>query len=132
MDAPLSGCTSPLVARERATERTSGTFDTEMLHILFIAPLVLALVAPALVPILHARFRWTIPAAFVPACLVVLAALASAPTHWGHAKAAGSDDFTNTGDLALLVLYALVAGAIGLLVAIVVWGGSRWLRNDAA
>ena len=97
-----------------------------MVHILFLAPLMLALVAPALVPILRARFRWTIPAAFVPACLVVLAALASAPTHWGHAKAAGSDDFTNTGDLAFLVLFALAAGVIGLTLAIVVWGVVRW------
>jgi hypothetical protein len=103
-----------------------------VLSALYLAPLLVSLVGPGVVVVCGARPRWAFAVAFAPLCLVLIATLASAPTHWGHAKATGSDDLENTGALIYLAFYALCTGLVGVAAGVVAWGGRRRLLGRAA
>lgn len=51
--------------------------------------------------------------ALLPAAMMAAAFAASFATAWGHRRAAGSDDFTNSGDLFVFTALLLVAGVAG-------------------
>ena len=99
---------------------------------LFSAPLLWALLAPTVAVLVHRRVRVVIAVVLIPLALVLLATLISTPTDWGHAKDPGSDDVTITGALTYLLLFTLIAEAVGGVLAAIVGGGLRHIRSRAA
>ncbi|HEY1480568.1 MAG TPA: hypothetical protein VGF46_11085 [Gaiellales bacterium] len=103
-----------------------------MASLLYLTPLLVALLAPGSAVLAGCRLRVVIAVVFVPLVVVVLAALISAPTGWGQTRHPEDDGLTNTAGLLYLIFYTVVAQLAGIVVAVVAAGVSRLVGPRAA
>jgi hypothetical protein len=100
-----------------------------MASLLYLCPLLFALLAPGCAVLAGCRLRVVVALASAPLALVVLAALISAPTGWGNERIPDSEGATHTAGLLYLIFYTAVAQLAGIVVAVIAAVASRLARS---